>query len=608
MSKTSANGALERVDAESSTRFVESTSGASVSTNWRSRYRDTTPLWIGESTGTQHYQCYDHILQKRGCDACNGMTCTKKEGDSQHEQRYTMTLYVTEQTTRQYKNTEVGSTKQTYIIRKSRTTTEPILIDKDMFILTNAKQCPTLDREKDYSAEAVQVVKEGKSPCFQIYIGKGRCDVALYGAPPALVDEVKSLSSRKTETNKLVRDLLAHTPWQEKKLPTTIKTWSLDTLLTILTTIQRGSTTPKEMEIAQRKFLKDGKRGKFVGVLARYPAAKRAEQVKSLKGSRKLLEEARDLKVQALVPDYLLRYLRRIKKQFTDVTRVAEEAENVCTAIASVYKDEAVTCAQIMAVTKSRLKSKTPFGFGLVKGDSGVAVHNRTLARCEILASCARVLGKKDIGKNIEFLDDAKTTLRWFRKGDGTLTKDSIKYDIDISDARDFRTCVAQLLKKIPTDYTDFKTSYEAHKHFFSTRKPIPGLKPKTKDLGTLHKEALDAKSYDCLLPLWSLRRVLNNGRIKTFEQFIAFLLTPAARIWWLTLTIGDAVAHKLAKNKGGRDGQTPELVGDFADPVVTLLIGIANTIADRHGETVLASYMQLLLVPLLSYWFAWRW
>jgi len=225
-----------------------------------------------------------------------------------------MTLYVTEQTTRQYKNTEVGSTKQTYIIRKSRTTTEPILIDKDMFILTNAKQSPTLDREKDYSAEAVQVVKEGKSPCIQIYIGKGRCDVALYRAPPVLVDEVKSLSSRQTETNKLVRDLLAHTPWHKGKLPTTIKTWSLDTLLTILTTIQRGSTTPKEMEIAQRKFLKDGKRGKFVGVLARYPAAKRAEQVKSLKGSRKLLEDARDLKVQALVPDYLVRYLRRIKK------------------------------------------------------------------------------------------------------------------------------------------------------------------------------------------------------------------------------------------------------------------------------------------------------
>merc|ERR1712093_813611 len=102
--------------------------------------------------------------------------------------------------------------------------------------------------------------------------------------------------------------------------------------------------------------------------------------------------------------------------------------------------------------------------------------------------------------------------------------------------------------------------SYEAYKHFFSTRKLISGLKPKTKDLGTLHKEALDAKSYDCLLPLWSLRRVLNNGRIKTFEQFIAFLLTPAARIWWLTLTIGDVVAHKLARSVKGKDCQTPEL------------------------------------------------
>ena len=120
---------------------------------------------------------------------------------------------------------------------------------------------------------------------------------------------------------------------------------------------------------------------------------------------------------------------------------MAEEAENVCTAIASVYKDEAVTCAQILAVKKSQ-HSKAPFAFGLVKGDSGAAPHDRALVRCEILASCARVFGKKDTGKNIGFLDDAKTTLRCFKKGDGVSQKSSIKYDIETPDAQDFRTCV----------------------------------------------------------------------------------------------------------------------------------------------------------------------
>ena len=261
-----------------------------------------------QNTGEYHPECEHSITTLESSRAsCNDVSTTSNElritSQDNQQGHDTITRYVTERTLETQKKD--GSVKQTIIniIRKQPTTTEPILIEKDMFILTNAKQSTTLDRERDYSADAVQVVKEGKSPCFQVYIGRGRCDVADFGAPEALRHEVrKHPLSHHSETNKLIRDLLAEVS-SPKRIQETVKSWTIDTFLKILSDITNGTTTDKQIKAAARLvFERKMTREVFVEKLARYPAHKRAKAVADLSGRRKLLENAKTLNIEALVP------------------------------------------------------------------------------------------------------------------------------------------------------------------------------------------------------------------------------------------------------------------------------------------------------------------
>ena len=190
--------------------------------------------------------------------------------------------------------------------------------------------------------------------------------MCLFGNAPQFIQECKNHPlSQVTETSRKVRALLAE---MFDHVPTTLKTWKLDTLLAIVQDITKDTPDDKIEKAVQLYSTDSTKRPNLIKLLARYPQKNRSAVVDRLNSKKSLLKDAADLTPKNLVPRGFLKYLKDAKKEFDTENHQIGRLDSICMATASLYSNEKVTPAQIALTMDNHGKNNR---FGMLPGVNG---------------------------------------------------------------------------------------------------------------------------------------------------------------------------------------------------------------------------------------------
>ena len=108
-------------------------------------------------------------------------------------------------------------------------------------------------------------------------------------------------------------------------------------------------------------------------------------------------------------------------------------------------------------------------------------------------------------------------------------------------------------------------------------RKPtkdfLGGYTPEETSASAFQQYMYHYAAYDCLAPLWQLRRHMSTSLLGNWKEFGTFLLQKEEGKRWINyLMAGYAVAHYWAKN-GTTRYKNPTIVGDALEPIVPFLL-----------------------------------
>ena len=168
-----------------------------------------------------------------------------------------------------------------------------------------------------------------------------------------------------------------------------------------------------------------------------------------------------------------------------------------------------------------------------------------------------------------------------------------------------------EVLKEIGSFTSQYKSpSLDMVQDWVKTREDFEFDIPKNPSLGPLDPVATDlasfatsmgsSKHYYALVPLWSIHKDL---RVKTWDQFVKFLLKKKAAVDWVRFLIASyAVAHRFAPDSK-RSYVSPTLIANALEPVVELLLSLRKQMTGKAK----AKYIALLLPLIVSHCFSTR-
>jgi hypothetical protein len=474
---------------------------------------------------------------------------------------------------------------------------EPIAIPTQMFVSTDAKEFKRPQRPKHMARTAVAFLKDfERAPLLHIFVQHGRIDVACgQGMPNDLEGELKRVMHNvPTETNKAMVPLMKQaTKLGHAFLPSrqhTVKTYTLDAIIDALTSIEAGEPPNSQVKKVVEAFTakEQGARKELIRVLGRFRPKKRNEIVKGLRGFKGLLAAARKA---MFVPPELLKYLRDLRGEYDRQRMQSDQMEYQAEVIASLYKNELVSKEQLLSARRDDVGT-----FGLKAGDSGLSVSSKCKARAEALQGALLAMKITDESGVVNRLHKYNNTARAFQRDVNKAWKQKVQTTVTKQDLKEVEA-MAKAYVPIP-DFNSWDQAFDARKDLQIVYK---GGGSKHRSRQSLYKDMQKSTFYHALAPLWKLRE---HFHVTTWMEFLQFLVSENAKEWVLMLTIGDSVAHLLEEDNTSHDEKfTAELLGSTtAGPVIDLLVDIA----DRMG-TALTKYIQVLLVPMVSWWFSCR-